>query len=172
MTNKPSSVLAGPSTLPGFWIFMYRISPFTYLVSGMLSTGLANNKIPCSPIEFVHFNSTANTTCGQYMSTYIDTFGGYLTDNNSMTTCEFCTANNTNVYLAQLSSQYSTRWRNFGIMWAFVIFNVFAALGLYWYARVPRKQKVQEEAPAGMSRTQTAASRVSRVATNNNEKPA
>ena len=33
-------VLAGPSVLPGFWIFMYRVSPFTYLVDGMLSTGM------------------------------------------------------------------------------------------------------------------------------------
>ena len=65
------------------------------------------------------------------------------------------------MYLAQLSSQYSTRWRNFGIMWAFIGFNVAGALFLYWLARVPRKQKVQEEAPAEtLSRTQTGVSRV------------
>lgn len=150
---------------------MYRISPFTYLIDGMLSTGLANNAIVCSSIELVSFNPPSGQTCGQYMATYINTTGGYLINDNATAKCEFCTAANTNVYLAQLSSQYSTRWRNFGIMWAFIIFNIFGALGLYWYARVPRKQKVQEEAPVDMSRTQTAASRVSKVATNN-EKPA
>ena len=150
---------------------MYRISPFTYLIDGMLSTGLANNAVECSSIELVKFNPPPNTTCGQYMTTYIDTSGGYLTKDTLSATanCEFCIVNNTNVYLTQLSSQYSTRWRNFGIMWAFIIFNVFAALGLYWYARVPKKQKVQEEAP-DMSRTQTAASRISRPATHNTEK--
>lgn len=147
---------------------MYRISPFTYLVDGMLSTGLANNAIVCSSIEYVRFNPPSGQTCGQYMSTYKATLGGYLTNDNATANCEFCAAASTNVYLTQLSSQYSTRWRNFGIMWAFVIFNIFAALGLYWYARVPRKQKVQEEAPL-LSRTQTAASnKVSRAATNNN----
>jgi len=46
-------------------------------------------------------------------------------------------------------------------MWAFIIFNIFAALFLYWLARVPRKQKVQEEPPAeSISRTQTNMSRV------------
>lgn len=95
------------------------------------------------------------------MSDYIGTMGGYLTDPAATTKCEFCSAADTNVYLAQLSSQYSTRWRNFGIMWVFVIFNIFGALFLYWLARVPRKQKVLEEAPAdSMSRTQTNASKV------------
>ena len=149
---------------------MYRVSPFTYLIDGMLATGLANNAVVCSSIELVKFNPRSNQTCGEYMSTYIDVLGGYLTDDSATANCEFCTIKSTNVYLNQLSSQYSTRWRNFGIMWAFIIFNVFAALGLYWYARVPRKQKVHEEAPVDLSRTQTAASRISRRATNNTEK--
>ena len=147
---------------------MYRISPFTYLIDGMLSTGLANNNVVCSSIEYVTFNPPTNTTCIQYMSPYIDLAGGYLTNNDSTTNCQFCSISDTNVYLTALSSEYSTRWRNFGIMWAFIIFNVVAALGLYWYARVPRKQKVQEEAPLDLSRTQTAASKVSRRATNTN----
>ncbi len=122
---------------------MYRISPFTYLIDGMLSTGLANNVISCSPIELVKFNPPPNTTCGQYMTPYIDTLGGYLTNDTLLATanCEFCTVNNTNVYLTQLSSQYSTRWRNFGIMWAFIAYNIVAALALYWLVRMPKGKK-------------------------------
>ena len=33
------------------------------------------------------------------------------------------------------------RWRNFGIMFAYIIFNVFGALFLYWLTRVPKKSK-------------------------------
>lgn len=138
-------VLAGPATLPGFWIFMYRISPFTYLVDGMLSTGLANNNIVCSSIELLNFEPPKGQTCGQYMQPYISTLGGYLTNPNATQRCEFCTASSTNVYLTQLSSQYSTRWRNFGVMWAYVLFNIAMALFLYWLARVPKKQEVQDE---------------------------
>ena len=154
-------VLASPTVLPGFWIFMYRVSPFTYLVDGLLATGLANNKIVCSSIELLTFNPPPNKTCIEYMAPYIATAGGYLTNEQATTNCEFCSANDTNVYLAQLSSQYSTRWRNFGIMWAFILFNIAAALFLYWLARVPRKQKVQEESPAEVvSRTQTGVEKV------------
>ena len=161
-------VLAGPSVLPGFWIFMYRVSPFTYLVDGMLSTGLANNVIVCSSIELVHFTPPSGKTCGQYLQDYINSAGGYITDPSATSNCSYCSASTTNVYLAQLSSQYSTRWRNFGIMWAFIIFNIFGALFLYWLARVPRKQKVVEEAPAdAVSRTQT---NVSRIPTTKEEK--
>ena len=157
-------VLASPTALPGFWIFMYRVSPFTYLVDGMLSTGLANNAIVCSSIELVKFNPPSGQTCGQYLQDYINTKGGYITDSSATANCEYCSASKTNVYLTQLSSSYSSRWRNFGIMWAFIIFNVFGALFLYWLARVPRKQEVQENAPVdAVSRTQT---KVSKAATN------
>ncbi|KAG8532824.1 uncharacterized protein KY384_002702 [Bacidia gigantensis] len=151
-------VLAGPVQLPGFWIFMYRVSPFTYLIDGMLSTGLANTQVKCSSIEYINFNPTAGKTCSEYMADYISAAGGYLTNPNATTQCNFCTASDTNTYLSALSSSYSNRWRNFGIMWAFIIFNTAAALFLYWLARVPRKQKVSEEAlpdPETLSRSQT-----------------
>ncbi|KAI9751254.1 MAG: pyruvate dehydrogenase E1, beta subunit [Chaenotheca gracillima] len=140
-------VLAGPSTLPGFWIFMYRVSPFTYLVDGMLSTGLANTQGQCSDIEFVNFDPSPNNTCGQYMDLYINGAngqpgaGGYLTNPDAMSQCQFCSLSDTNAFLNQVNSHYSDRWRNFGIMWVFIIFNVAGALFLYWLVRVPNKFK-------------------------------
>ena len=138
-------VLAGPSTLPGFWIFMYRVSPFTYLVDGMLSTGLANTNIECASIEYLHFEPRSGETCGEYMKDYINTRGGYLENASATTDCSFCSASQTNIFLMQLNSNYSHRWRNFGIMWGFIVFNVFAAIFLYWLARVPKKTKVEKE---------------------------
>lgn len=123
---------------------MYRVSPFTYLVSGMLTTGLANTNVTCSDTEYVHFNPTANKTCREYLQPYIDRTGGYVNNPMATSQCEFCTVQKTNDYLTQLSTNYGDRWRNFGIMWAYVIFNIGAALFFYWLARVPRKQKVQE----------------------------
>ena len=81
------------------------------------------------------------------MDSYINTTGGYLIESNATTACRFCSASNTNTYLTQLNSSYDTRWRNFGVMWAFIIFNICMAMFLYWWARVPRKQEVREEAP-------------------------
>jgi ATP-binding cassette, subfamily G (WHITE), member 2, PDR len=138
-------VLAGPSTLPGFWIFMYRVSPFTYLVSGLLSTGLANNKIQCADIEYLNFQPRSGQTCGEYMAKYINSAGGYLQNPGATSNCSFCSASETNVFLLRLSSQYSTRWRNFGILWAYICFNICAAVFLYWLARVPKKPRVEKE---------------------------
>ncbi|PQE26852.1 ABC transporter CDR4 protein [Rutstroemia sp. NJR-2017a BVV2] len=131
-------VLATPTALPGFWIFMYRVSPFTYLVSGMMATGLANTKVVCSSIEYLHFNPPSSKTCAQYLDPYIKLTGGYLNNPNATTDCEFCSVSDTNVFLAAVNSHYSERWRNWGILWVFIIFNVAGAIGLYWLARVPK----------------------------------
>lgn len=42
-------------------------------------------------------------------------------------------------------SPLADRWRNFGIMWAFIIFNIFGALFLYWLTRVPKKAKTAKK---------------------------
>jgi ABC-type multidrug transport system permease subunit len=138
-------VLANPDTLPRFWIFMYRVSPFTYIVSAMLSTAVANTDVVCASNELLHFEPPQGMSCGDYMSNYINTVGGYLTNPNSTDTCTFCTVSDTNVFLASVSADYNDRWRNFGIIWAFIIFNMFAALGLYWLARVPKGKKTKEK---------------------------
>lgn len=139
-------VLAGPQTLPGFWIFMYRVSPFTYIVDGILSVGLANTKLTCASIEYLHFDPPSGQTCAQYMSSYISLAGGYLLDENATSDCSYCTVADTNVYLKSLNSSYSHRWRNFGILWAYIVFNVVAAIFLYWLARVPKNKKKEKEA--------------------------
>ncbi len=133
-------VLATPAQFPRFWIFMYRISPFTYLVSGMLSAGIANTEVKCAPNEFLHFNPF-NGTCDEYMKPYMGTMGGYVNNGSAVEACDFCPIGDTNVFLTSVSSDYSDIWRNFGIMWVFIVFNVFAACGLYWWVRVPKAQK-------------------------------
>lgn len=123
---------------------MYRLSPYTYIVDGMLSTGLANTRVTCASYEYSTIQTPAGQTCGQYLQNYINVAGGYVLDPNATRNCQFCAASSTNLYLAQVSSSYSHRWRNLGILWAFITTNALAALLLYWWVRVPRKQKVQD----------------------------
>lgn len=159
-----SSVLAGPDALPGFWIFMYYVSPFTYLVDGMLSTGLANTQVVCSTIELRPLEPINGQTCEKYMEAYINQWGGYLKNHTSTEKCEFCPTSDTNVFLKSLNSDYSHRWRNFAIMFGFIGFNIFAALFLYWLARVPKKQKVLDSPPTEQaSRIPTKASQPDNV---------
>lgn len=123
---------------------MYRVSPFTYLVSGMMSTGLANSKVICDKIEYLHFDPPSNATCGSYMKSYISYAGGYILNENATTDCQFCSVADTNVFLAGVNSNFQDAWRNFGLMFVFIIFNIFGAIGMYWLVRVPKKAKKEK----------------------------
>jgi ATP-binding cassette subfamily G (WHITE) protein 2 (PDR) len=130
---------------------MYRVSPLTYFVSGILAVGLGNARITCAPEELLHFSPPAMTTCLDYLTDYMDTQGGYLLPEsmNSTTSCKFCTGNDTDIFLKSVSSEYEDRWRNFAITWVYILFNVAAAIGLYWLARVPKRRKVPAQSDPG-----------------------
>ncbi|KAF1950929.1 putative multidrug resistance ABC transporter [Byssothecium circinans] len=138
-------VLATPEALPGFWIFMYRVSPFTYMVSGMLSIGVANTNVVCALNELLHFEPTGGRTCGEYMAPYIAMAGGYVQDENATSNCEFCAMGDTNVFLGAVHAEYSNVWRSFGILWVYICFNIAMALFFYWLARVPKVKKEKED---------------------------
>jgi ATP-binding cassette subfamily G (WHITE) protein 2 (PDR) len=133
-------VLAPPQSMPGFWIFMYRVSPFTYLISGMLAVGIANSPVQCSAVELVHMNPPLGQTCGEYLADYIQMAGGYVQNPDSTTNCGFCTIADTNQFLAGVESFYRYRWRNFGIFFCYIAFNVTMIFFLYWLARVPKRK--------------------------------
>ncbi|KAL9949874.1 ZEB2-regulated ABC transporter 1 [Verticillium nonalfalfae] len=134
-------VLASPDAMPRFWIFMYRVSPFSYLVSAMLSTGLANTRVTCSDVELVSFDPPSNQTCGAYLSDYISSAGGYLTDPSAQSNCNYCPIADTNVFLDAVSASYDNRWRDFGIGMVYIAFNIAASLALYWLVRMPKGKK-------------------------------
>ncbi|KAH7141813.1 hypothetical protein EDB81DRAFT_760662 [Dactylonectria macrodidyma] len=108
-------ILAGPDALPGFWIFMYRVSPFTYVVEAFLGTSLANALMHCEKNELITFESPENLTCGEYLADYISEAGGYLTDPGS-SKCSYCARANTHDFLSGINVSFSNIWRDFGIM--------------------------------------------------------
>lgn len=138
-------VLATKEALPGFWVFLYRVSPFTYLVSAMLSTGLAGADIVCEPVEFLRFNPIANQTCEQYLAAFRESYPpkGYLENPLATSDCGFCTMQKTDTFLASIGSYYSDAWRNFGFMWVYIVFNIVGAVFIYWLSRVPKGAKAK-----------------------------
>jgi len=141
-------VLASPKVFPGFWIFMYRVSPFTYFVDGMLSVGIANNDVVCAKNELLTFDPPSGMNCGTYMTPYLNATVGQarqVINPSATSACEFCAIGSTNDYLAQLGLDYHLRWRNFGILWAYIAFNACMAVFLYWLFRVPKKTKTHKE---------------------------
>ena len=83
------------------------------------------------------------------MAPYIASHGGYLVDGEAKGSCEFCPVAETDVFLGNIDIYYEDRWRNFGILWGYVVFNIAAAVLFYWLARMPRKRKENvDPAPA------------------------
>ncbi|KAJ5453971.1 ABC multidrug transporter A-2 [Penicillium daleae] len=134
-----NGVLASPSALPRFWIFMYRVSPFTYLVSAVLSTGLSGGTAECSSIELLKVDPPSGQNCSSYLDQYVDMFQANLLNPDATTGCEICSIRSTDAFLAQLSIKFSDHWRNVGLLFVYVGFNIVMALFLYWLIRVPKK---------------------------------
>lgn len=131
-----NGVMQSPTALPGFWIFMYRVSPFTYWIGGIVAAQLHGKRIVCSDVETSVFQPPAGQTCGQYMAAYLEAAPGYLQNPNANANCAYCALSDADQFLAGTNIYYSQVWRNFGIFWAYVGFNIFAAVFLYWLFRV------------------------------------
>ncbi|KAK6224463.1 abc-2 type transporter [Colletotrichum tabaci] len=132
--------------LPAIWAdFMYWVSPMTYLVSGALSTCLHGSKVVCTAKELVRVPAPANTTCADFLGPFVQGAGGYLVDGAATDVCSYCSMRTTDDFLARFNIEYGDRWRNFGLLWLYVGFNIVAACGLYWLVRVPKGQGVKRK---------------------------
>lgn len=136
-------ILAGPNALPRFWIFMYRVNPFTYLVSSLLSTTLGAARMQCADNEILSFSVPSGMTCGEYMEDYRAANGGYLLNPGAEASeqCNFCTSEYTNQFLSHVNVDFETRWRDFGLLWVYIAVNTIGAIVFYKLFRVPRKKK-------------------------------
>ncbi|KAL4960885.1 pleiotropic drug resistance family ABC transporter [Aspergillus stella-maris] len=140
-----NGVLASPDAMPRFWIFMYRVSPFTYLVSSVLATGIGTAQVECSDIEILTITPPANQSCSSYMERYVSMTGGNLLSDADNGDCRLCAISNSNQFLDQLSINPDDVWRNVGLLFIYVVFNAFAAVFLYWLIRVPKKKSQQKD---------------------------
>ncbi|KAL6703888.1 hypothetical protein ACN47E_009022 [Coniothyrium glycines] len=133
-----SGVMQAPANLPGFWLFMYRVSPFTYWISGMIGTMLADRPVSCSSTEVSIFDPPNGQSCGAYLQSFIDDAGGIVQNPDATSACQYCSYTNSDEYLANSWIYYSDRWMNFGILFAFICFNIFLALLTYYLFRVAK----------------------------------
>jgi len=141
MSTLFCGVLQGPTALPGFWIFMYRVSPFTYWVGGITSTQLHDRPITCSDSELSIFSPPSGQSCQQYLSPFLEQAPGTLQNPDATIDCRYCSLSIADQYMASSNIYWSERWRNFGVMWAFIGFNVFIAVLTYYLFRVKKWNK-------------------------------
>lgn len=131
-----NGVMQAPDALPGFWIFMYRVSPMTYFVAGMAATMLHGRQVQCSTDEVSIFQPPAQQTCQQYMAPYLQAAPGYLINPDATSDCSYCSVTVADTFLGGVNIYWSERWRNFGLMWVYVVFDIAVAVLVYYLFRV------------------------------------
>ncbi|KAI5861019.1 ABC drug exporter AbcA [Durotheca rogersii] len=132
-------VLVPLAELPRFWIFMYRVSPLTYFVEGVMVAGLAGAGVTCSPVEILQIDvprERSNQTCGEYLGPYVDRMRGYLENAAETSGCRYCPVSEANPALAGLGMDARHTWRNFGLMTVYVLLHVLVIFGFYFLFRV------------------------------------
>jgi ATP-binding cassette subfamily G (WHITE) protein 2 (SNQ2) len=112
---------------------MYFLSPFTYLLEGMLSLVLHNVPVICETQELAIFSAPPGQTCQSYVGPYIAEAGGYVqTQANGQ--CGFCQYATGDEFALNFNVYYRHLWRDYGLFWAYIVFNfvvVFACSWLY-----------------------------------------
>jgi ATP-binding cassette, subfamily G (WHITE), member 2, PDR len=81
-------------------------------------------------------NPPQGLTCGQYLGPYAKAAGGRVYNPDANALCEYCSITVADQYLAGSAISYSTRWRNYGIVFSFIVFNICMAVLLYYLIRV------------------------------------
>jgi ATP-binding cassette subfamily G (WHITE) protein 2 (SNQ2) len=91
----------------------------------MTVPAICQQQINCASIEFVTITPPPGQTCAQYMNTYISYAGGYLTNPNATSSCQFCAVRTTDQLIgARFEIFYDHHWRDFGLVVVYIAFNV------------------------------------------------
>lgn len=117
---------------------MYRVTPVTYFINALVSTGLAGVDITCASNEILKFDPIEGQSCASYLQDYINIAGGSLLNPEATQQCQFCPFSNTDSLLATLGIYFEHRWRNYAITIVYSVVNAAGALFLYWLFRVPK----------------------------------
>jgi len=121
-----AGVLNPPSSMPYFWeSWMYPLDPFHYFMEGVITTSLAPVTVVCSDGDFYKFNAPAGQTCGEYTASFLTSAPGYVANPNATgELCDYCSYATGNQFLATLEWDISHRWRDFGILIGYLVFNL------------------------------------------------
>lgn len=90
-----------------------------------MDIAIGHQEINCATKELSVLEPPSGSTCGSYMATYIQNRGGYLTNPDATSACEFCSSRTTDQFFGPtFNISYSHHWRDLGIFCVYILFNV------------------------------------------------
>jgi ATP-binding cassette subfamily G (WHITE) protein 2 (SNQ2) len=131
-----NGVLQPLPVLVKFWHWMYHLSPFTYLISGYASNVLHDVPVRCATKELSIFSPPSGSTCQEYAGSYVTAAFGYLNNPNATENCEYCRFKVGDEFLLGVNMKWSERWRNSGLLWVYILFNIVLVFLFFYLTRV------------------------------------
>ncbi|KAI9847164.1 MAG: hypothetical protein M1837_003026 [Sclerophora amabilis] len=136
-----NGVFVPPTALPGFWIFLYRLSPLTYIVDAISAASLHGRVATCTSNELSVFQPPPGQDCGGYLEDFMTIAPGQLLNPSASQDCEYCSIATSDQFLASYNINYQDLWLYFGIVWSYVGFNIIMTFALYYVFRVKKWKK-------------------------------
>lgn len=104
-----------PAQLAPFWrSWMYPLSPYHYLLEGMLSLVVRGARVRCNYDELAHFASPPGVSCEDYAGGFASRAGGYV-EEVGPGMCGYCRFQSGEEFAASFSVYYDHHLRDFGI---------------------------------------------------------
>ncbi|KFZ23491.1 hypothetical protein V502_02029 [Pseudogymnoascus sp. VKM F-4520 (FW-2644)] len=139
-------VLVPYSQIEAFWRYwIYWMNPFNYLMGSMLVFDVFDREVHCAENEFAIFSPPNGTSCGAYLSDYLQGAGSRanLINPDAMSNCQVCQFRYGSDYLFTLSlKDYYYGWRDAGIV---VIFAISSYAMVYLLMRLRTKASKKAE---------------------------
>ncbi|OLL26317.1 Brefeldin A resistance protein [Neolecta irregularis DAH-3] len=137
-----NGVMQPPSKLVRFWQWMYKVSPFTYLIESMMTNVVHGVQVRCRSMELNIIQPPAGQTCGEYLDLFISMVqSGSVYNPADTSNCEFCRYGSSDEYLSTIGMSFNHRWQNVAILAGYITFNIFATILLFYIFQVHQWNK-------------------------------
>jgi ATP-binding cassette, subfamily G (WHITE), member 2, SNQ2 len=89
------------------------------------SIAIGHQEVVCSSKELSTLQPPPGSTCISYLQQYISNNGGYVTNPNATSACQFCKSRTTDEYFGSMFNiEYSHHWRDAGVIALYTCLNV------------------------------------------------
>lgn len=139
-------VLVPYAQIQPFWRYwIYYLNPFNYLMGSMLVFGVSDVEVKCKPEELAVFDPPNGSSCGGYLSTFMQGMGSHMNLINPGATanCSVCQYRRGSDYLSTINLKaYYYGWRDAAIV---VIFALSSYMMVYLLMKLRTKASKKAE---------------------------
>ncbi|KAK2926203.1 AAA ATPase domain [Fusarium oxysporum f. sp. vasinfectum] len=140
--NWFNGIIVPYSQIQVFWRYwLYYLSPFTYLLGGMVTAVTSSVGVSCSSADLTVFTAPANETCSSYVSKWALSASAQLLnpDASGDDYCQVCRWTTGTQFLDQFNlgdGQLGGQWGSWGIFVVFTFSNLALVYFFTWATKV------------------------------------